>query len=215
MKFLIFNLFLIAIALGIARQMGITIPRPHIPAPCTKEFALIIAAQFIISFFSSHLARLLTEQPKRYQGDEDGILDVKLLENKRKQNQGILLFITGFLTCIILLAHLFCQNGPWTGPPSDEDGRYVAMIIFGTMGEFLALIFAVATVMEVPHGDARLKATLDAQHRNEAAAQLQKDNWVEVGQSPPVEEKAADFVRGWRIAQDHPEWVDVKSADEL
>jgi hypothetical protein len=143
MKFLIFNLALIATALGIARQMGITIP--HIPAPCTREFALIIAAQAIISFFSYHISRLLTEQPKRYQGDEDGILDVKLLENKRKQNQGILLFTIGFMSIIILLAHLFCRDGPWMGPPSGEDGKYALMIVFGSIGEFLALIFAVAS----------------------------------------------------------------------
>jgi hypothetical protein len=141
MKFLIFNLSLIAIALGIARQMGITIP--HIPAPCTKEFALIISAQSVISFFSSHISKLLTDQPKRYQGDEDGILDVKLLENKRKENQGILLFTTGLVTCIILLAHLFCQDGPWTGLSPDEDVTYVLMIVFGSIGEFLALLFAI------------------------------------------------------------------------
>lgn len=135
MKFLIFNLALIAIALGIARQMGIIIPRPHIPAPCTKEFALIIAAQAIISFFSSYISKLLTEQPKRYHGDEDGVLDDKLLENKRKENQGILLLTTGFMMYIILLAHLFCQNGPWTGPPPDDEVRYLLMCFFGTVWE--------------------------------------------------------------------------------
>lgn len=160
MKFLIFNLAFIAIALGIARQMGITIPRPHIPAPCTKEFALIIAAQAIISFFSSHISKLLTDQPKRYQGDEDGVLDVKLLENKRKQNQGILLFTIGFLTCIILLAHLFCRDGPWMGPPSGEEGKYALMIVFGSIGEVLALISAIASGSLGPNYRGEVKISL-------------------------------------------------------
>jgi hypothetical protein len=125
--------------------MGITIPRPHIPAPCTKEFALIIAAQSVLSFFSFHISKLLTEQPKRYQGDGDGILDVEVLENKRMQNQGILLITTWFMTCIILLAHLFCRDGPWTGFSPDEDPRYLAMTLFGGTGELFVLIVAVAS----------------------------------------------------------------------
>jgi hypothetical protein len=56
---------------------------------------------------------------------------------------------------------------------------------------------------------------LDAHHRTKAAAELRKDNWVDVGQSGPVKEKPGDYVRSWRIAKDHPEWVDVKSTDEL
>jgi hypothetical protein len=166
MKFLIFNLALIAIALGIARQMGITIPRPHIPAPCTKEFALIIAAQAIISFFSSYISKLLTDQPKRYQGDEDGVLDVKLLENRRRQNQGILLFTIGFMSIIILVAHLFCQDGPWKGPPSGEDGKYALMIVFGSIGEFLALIFAVASESLGPNWRGRVKIPLSETRAN-------------------------------------------------
>ncbi|KAG7570954.1 hypothetical protein FFLO_01048 [Filobasidium floriforme] len=211
MKFLIFNLTFIAIALGIARQMGITIPRPHIPAPCTKEFALIIAAQSVLSFFSSHISRLLTEQPKRYQGDEDGVLDVKLLENKRRQNQGILLFTIGFMSIIILLAHLFCQDGPWTGPPPDDRERYILMCFFGTWGELGFMIVSGGIFEWYAYSDAELQRTLKA-HRLD---QLQKDNWVEVGQSGPVKETAADWVRSFRIAKDHPEWVDVKSTDGL
>jgi hypothetical protein len=166
MKFLIFNLTLIAIALGIARQMGITIPRPHIPAPCTKEFALIIAAQAVISYFSSHISKLLTEQPKRYQGDEDGILDVKLLENKRKENQGILLLTTGFMTCIILLAHLFCQNGPWTGFPPDDEDRYLVMCMLGTMVElgFMMVSGASKSLGRDYRGKARISLDTRADH---------------------------------------------------
>ena len=130
------------------------------------------------------------------------------------------------------------------GFPPNENGRYVAMTMFSGMGELFALIFAVASeslgpnyrgevkipfstpeadpdlvfffllpqASEQPYSDAELKRTLEA-HRLD---QLRKDNWVvEVGQSGPVEEKAVDIVRSWRIAKDHPEWVDVKSTDEL
>jgi hypothetical protein len=64
---------------------------------------------------------------------------------------------------------------------------------------------------EPAYSDADLKRTLEA-HRLD---QLQKHNWIEVGQSGPVKEKPGDYVRSWRIAKDHPEWVDVKPTDEL
>lgn len=62
---------------------------------------------------------------------------------------------------------------------------------------------------------AELQEMLDAHHRTKAAAELRNDNWVEVGQSRPVKETPDEWVRSWRIAKDHPEWVDVKSTDGL
>jgi hypothetical protein len=65
---------------------------------------------------------------------------------------------------------------------------------------------------EPAYSDAELQRTLEA-HRLD---QLRKDNWVvEVAQSGPVKEKPGDYIRSWRIAKDHPEWVDVKPTDEL
>jgi len=101
-------LAIVAVAAGLARAMGITLPRF---APFDKDFEMIMLFQVFVSYFSAFPARLLTERPTRYKGDVDGILDATLLEEERDANQGLVLLTTTVMSALLIPGHACCHDG--------------------------------------------------------------------------------------------------------
>lgn len=125
-----------AVAAGLARAIGINLPRF---ALFDKEFGMIMFFQAFVSYFSSFPARLLTERPERYEGDVDGILDARLLEEKRDANQGLVLLTTTVMSAMLILGHACCHDGEWTGVDGD-DAWSVLREIVGMSGEVIWFI---------------------------------------------------------------------------
>jgi len=135
-------------SLGMAKAIGITVP--HIWAPFDKEFAIIVGVQFVISWFSYNIARPVTVQPKRREGDVDGILDAKLLEYDTFENQMIIVLTTTFAAAMLILGHVCCPGGHWQAASGDG----VAMLFTGMIGE--SLFFFGSILCESSHlGPAR------------------------------------------------------------
>jgi len=134
------NLAIVAVSLGIARAMGITVPHFRVWLPFDKEFVTIIALQIAISYLSAIPARLLTEQPARYKGDVDGILDNKLLVEKRNVNQALVLLTMSLTTVMLIVGHTCCHDGIWTGTdPSRPEQTH--MLVYTLIGEPLWALY--------------------------------------------------------------------------
>ena len=141
-------------SLGVAKAIGITVPR--VWAPFDKEFAIIVGVQFVTLWFSSNIAIAVTVQPEQREGDVDGILDAKLLEYDTLENQMIIAMTTTFAAAMLILGHVCCPAGHWQAASGDG----VPMLVTGLVGELL--IFAGSIPCESSHrgraGRARSRA---------------------------------------------------------
>lgn len=137
--------FCLAIVLGsvfYARLIGVTLPLTSINNPgFDRVIWTILISQSTLSYFAYLPAHLLTEKPRSFPGDLDGVLDQELLDDARRSSRGLISLTICITSTLLVIAKVACVDGVWKAELSKMD---VVLLSIVGIGEAVCLIILIS-----------------------------------------------------------------------